>query len=595
MGGAEELTVVVGAPFGAGSLPKSGLLLLVEADQEQARQLGQELAWDARVMVCSEVLTTEEGASVSWHRFNDARLNGPAGLEAWKEQYPNLQLVGEEQRRGRCLAGLLNAWGQQQGLQTQPWLHLEVRQGDPIAAVGGLGPWLAGLQSVNLDITKTAAQWHQPLDAWLRERGLIGVADAPGWWRRDPFATLQLSLQEKARRLGELEDLRSQLDNQMADKKKLVLAVEHIFLCDKYRAVRPDLCELGDRDLVTHFVERGINEAGKDLMAREVIGDYIKKLEENVELLAAENTLLLIERDEIATCLRNLRLNRETSLAANKKTKEPDSKKYSQESRDDLLSCHLEATTNAADKWESYFGHYNRNLSRFRNREKAVRLLEIGVQNGGSLEAWKTFLGEKSVVIGTDVDSACSLVESPFSVQCFTGDATDAIWAQQLCKAKGPFDIVIDDGSHINSDIEKTFALFFSSILPGGLYVCEDLHTAYWGKFGGCQPSKKENVMEMFKEIADLVNLEHWQKNANSNLSVQIPRLCRAKELSPALTIETLMTIESIEFCNSMVFIRKCGSGMNSLGQRIVSQGYALVDENVLDANGQRVQAMLYS
>jgi len=206
MGGAEELTVVVGAPLGAGSLPKACLLLLVEADQEQARQLGQELAWDVRVRVCSEVLTTEEGASVRWHRFNDARLNGPAGLEAWKEQYPNLQLVGEEQRRGRCLAGVVNAWAEQQGVQTQPWLHLEVRQGDPMAAVVGLGPWLAGLQSVHLDITKTAAQWHQPLDAWLSERGLLGVEGDPGSWRRDPVATMRLSLQEKERRMTELEE-----------------------------------------------------------------------------------------------------------------------------------------------------------------------------------------------------------------------------------------------------------------------------------------------------------------------------------------------------------------------------------------------------
>ena len=391
------------------------------------------------------------------------------------------------------------------------------------------------------------------------------------------------------------EDLRRQLDNRIDDQKKLVLAFEYIFPCDKYRAVRPDLCELGNRDLVAHFAERGINEEGKDFIAGEVIDDHIKKLEEKVELLAAANSLLVIERDEIATCLRHLQLNRETSLTPSEKIKESDSKKQPRGCSNDLLSAHLTATTNVSDKWESYFGHYSRNLTRFRYREKAVRLLEIGVQNGGSLEAWKAFLGEKSVVIGTDVDSACSLVESPFSVQCFTGDATDATWARQLCEAKGPFDIVIDDGSHINTDIEKTFALFFSSILPGGVYICEDLHTAYWNRYGGCQPSKRESVMEMFKEIADLVNLEHWQNDVNSSLSVQMPRLFKAKEFSPTLTVEVLMTIESIEFCNSMVFIRKCESGMSTLGQRIVSQGRASVCDKVVDADGQRSQAMGHS
>jgi len=218
MGSAKELTVVVGAPVGASSLPKNGLLLVVEADLERASQLKEELAAEARAVVVPEMLTTEEGAPVQWHCFNDARLNGPAGLAAWKDQYPNLQLVGEEQRRGRSLEGILNAWGQQQGLQGQPWLHLEVRQGDPMAAVMGLGPWLTGLQSVQLDTRKTADQWQQPLDAWLTERGLLGVADVPGRWQRDPVATLQLSLQEKEWQLAELEE---QLSTQAA---RLLLA-----------------------------------------------------------------------------------------------------------------------------------------------------------------------------------------------------------------------------------------------------------------------------------------------------------------------------------------------------------------------------------
>ena len=409
------------------------------------------------------------------------------------------------------------------------------------------------------------------------------------------IAKLQETASERDTLITQRADLQSQLDKQMADQKNLSLALEHIFPYDKYRGARPDLGDLSKHEIIAYFSERGINEEGKDLVSEELINDHRKKLEEKLELLTAANSLLVTERDEIATCLRRLQLNHEASLATDNETSEPAPKEQPREPLSGLLSAHLTATTNVSDKWESYFGHYDRNLSRFQNREKAVRLLEIGVQNGGSLEAWKAFLGEDSVVIGTDVDSACSLVESPFSVQCFTGNATDATWAKQLCEAKGPFDIIIDDGSHINSDIEKTFALFFSSILPGGVYICEDLHTAYWDKYGGCQPSKRENVIEMFKEIADLVNLEHWQNAANSSLSGQIPRLFKAKEFASSLSVEVLMTIESIEFCNSMVFIRKCESGMSSLGQRIVSQGRASVCDKIVKADGQRSQAMGYS
>ena len=295
MGSAEELTVVVGAPLGDGSLPKAGLLLIVEADLEKARQLGQELAWDARVMVCSEVLTTEEGAPVRWHRFNDARLNGPAALDAWKEQYPNLQLVGEEQRRGRCLEGVVNAWAEQQGLQGQPWLHLEVRQGDPMAAVGGLGPWLAGLQSVHLDISKTAVQWHQPLDAWLRERGLLGVEDVPGSWRRDPVATLQLSLQEKERLMAELEE---QLSTQavrllLAQTSHQELAAER----DELMGVRDQL--KGERDGLAVERDGLVAERAGVIAERDQLKGERDGLAAERDGLVAEKTGVIAERDQL--------------------------------------------------------------------------------------------------------------------------------------------------------------------------------------------------------------------------------------------------------------------------------------------------------
>jgi hypothetical protein len=295
VGSARQLTVVVGAPVVASSLPKTGLLLIVEADLEQARQLGQELADEARVTVCAEVLTPEESDSVRWHRFNDARLNGPAGLEAWIEQYPNLQLVGEEQRHGRCLAGVLNAWAQQQGLQDHPWLHLELRQGDPMAAVVGLGPWLAGLQSVHLDISKTAAQWHQPLDAWLRERGLSGVADAPGRWRRDPVATLQLSLQEKERRIAELEE---QLSTQAV--RLLLAQTSHQELVaerDELKGVRDQL--QGERDGLAVERDGLVAEKAGVIAERDQLKGERDGLAVERDGLVAEKAGVIAERDQL--------------------------------------------------------------------------------------------------------------------------------------------------------------------------------------------------------------------------------------------------------------------------------------------------------
>jgi hypothetical protein len=45
---------------------------------------------------------------------------------------------------------------------------------------------------------------------------------------------------------------------------------------------------------------------------------------------------------------------------------------------------------------------------------------------------------------------------------------------------QGPWDTIIDDGSHVPAHM--TFSLFslWNSIKPGGLYIIEDLETDYW-------------------------------------------------------------------------------------------------------------------
>lgn len=315
MGSAKELTVVVGAPVGTSSLPKNGLLLLVEADLERASQLKEELAAEARAVVVAEVLSPEEGSPVHWNRFNDARLNGPAGLAAWIERYPNLQLVGEEQRRGRSLEGILNAWAQQQGLPDQLGLHLEVRQGDPMAAVMGLGPWLAGLQSVQLDTRKTADQWQQPLGAWLTERGLLGVVDVAGRWQRDPATTLQLSLQEKEWQLAELEE---QLSTQavcrlLAQTNYQELAAERDQLRGEREALQARVEELQGQ-LQTLTAQRDSLQQERDTFKaeRDKLSSQRQKLNDARDALEAELNTLNIHHQELTAQRGSLHLERDS-------------------------------------------------------------------------------------------------------------------------------------------------------------------------------------------------------------------------------------------------------------------------------------------
>ena len=61
-------------------------------------------------------------------------------------------------------------------------------------------------------------------------------------------------------------------------------------------------------------------------------------------------------------------------------------------------------------------------------------------------------------------------------------DQGDRISLQTL-RAYAPYDIIIDDGSHIMDHQQTTWASCMPMLKPGGLYVIEDLLTSYCGLF----------------------------------------------------------------------------------------------------------------
>ena len=61
----------------------------------------------------------------------------------------------------------------------------------------------------------------------------------------------------------------------------------------------------------------------------------------------------------------------------------------------------------ASDKWEHYLPIYEVVFSRSTALGQPIRLLEIGVQNGGSLQVWSKYLPEGSTIVGIDIDPAC--------------------------------------------------------------------------------------------------------------------------------------------------------------------------------------------
>jgi O-antigen biosynthesis protein len=125
-----------------------------------------------------------------------------------------------------------------------------------------------------------------------------------------------------------------------------------------------------------------------------------------------------------------------------------------------LHQLYTEHTGKVSDKWSLYLSEYDRLFNSY--RDKPIRLLEIGIQNGGSLEIWSKFFKNASALIGCDINPDCELLNYDDSrIEIIIGDANSPEVRERLLQLSPQFDIIVDDGSHLSSDIIKSFALYF--------------------------------------------------------------------------------------------------------------------------------------
>lgn len=131
-------------------------------------------------------------------------------------------------------------------------------------------------------------------------------------------------------------------------------------------------------------------------------------------------------------------------------------------------------------KWWHYFPAYESVLGEYRN--KPVRFLEIGVYQGGSLAMWKKYFHPESVIVGIDIDPGCAKFDDASSnVHVRIGDQSDKQFLRKVIEEFGPFDVILDDGSHFCSHMIKTFDYaFLNGLTPKGMYIAEDTHSNFW-------------------------------------------------------------------------------------------------------------------
>jgi hypothetical protein len=174
----------------------------------------------------------------------------------------------------------------------------------------------------------------------------------------------------------------------------------------------------------------------------------------------------------------------------------------------DLMTLWSDFLTNdkrLIDKWKHYFPIYERHFKDF--VYKPVTFIEIGCGLGGSLQMWKRYFGPHARIIGVDINPACKKFEED-QIEVCIGQQQDCDFLQRLIDEVGTPDIVLDDGSHVMSHIIASFQFLYPRMLKNGIYMVEDLHTAYWDEFeGGLR--KPSTFIELCKNLIDELNADH--------------------------------------------------------------------------------------
>lgn len=155
-------------------------------------------------------------------------------------------------------------------------------------------------------------------------------------------------------------------------------------------------------------------------------------------------------------------------------------------------------------KWAHYFEAYERELTRFRS--KPVTFLEIGVFHGGSVPMWKEFFAEGSTLVFVDIDPGCKAHEIP-GTKVEIGNQADPAFLASLAEKYGPFDVVLDDGSHVCPHQIASFNGLWPHLTARGVYMVEDCHTSYWPGFGGGYRNEA-SFIEFAKRLVD--KLHSW-------------------------------------------------------------------------------------
>lgn len=198
-----------------------------------------------------------------------------------------------------------------------------------------------------------------------------------------------------------------------------------------------------------------------------------------------------------------------------------------------------------------YSEEYERHFGPIRRME--LRILEIGIggysipnAGGAGLRTWADYF-PNAIVVGLDIEDKRFVMTD--RIWFWIGDQSDPQTLITLNEKMGPFDIIIDDGSHVQEHIQTSFETLFPLLNPAGIYVIEDLATAYtttvyepaYGQrgTGGCRNplrrrwfSDRPNSIRTICSLVDGLHHEFWRGRKPTHIQEMVRSVHVSKELA---------------------------------------------------------------
>ncbi len=205
---------------------------------------------------------------------------------------------------------------------------------------------------------------------------------------------------------------------------------------------------------------------------------------------------------------------------------------------DDLA---LQHGTDKASYGHNYVAIYDPLFTPF--RDEAINFLEIGIRFCKSLKMWRDWF-PNATIYGVDIRQ--KWVNKYQSEERMVLECVDQSDAQQLTEyaKKGPWKVIVDDGSHHSQDQILTFGILWDQVEPGGYYIIEDVHTSYYHNQRGA--TFVNRMLRLTKEVSGAP----YERGEYNNLLV--------RKNNEALTPHQ-RDVEYIQFRMGLIIIKKRG------------------------------------